>query len=247
MPGHAVENVASGALQALRALDTPGRPLTEGERTFLAEVWPPGTLPDLARVRVHDGGLVKEILDSGATTLGYAIYFKRERYEADLAGNALLAHEVCHVWQHERRAYTGYSLPKVLEEHVAEDDPYAFELPESPDADFFAYGFEQQCALVQRSVAAREAEEPPPLLRVVRRGLTLEGREPAHAPDLAADYAALATAVGDAEAEGEALTEDAVGPDAEATRRRASRAEDVRLFVTAWRARQSAGATRENP
>ncbi|KAF0809732.1 hypothetical protein A167_01548 [Alcanivorax sp. S71-1-4] len=95
-----------------------------------------------------------------AVTLGDHIYYQRDMYRKNFARGqhgdvpvwdlALLAHEVTHVWQHQNRSRTGYSLAAVILEHLRHDAPYAFRLV--PGKTFLEYRFEQQGAMVQRYV-----------------------------------------------------------------------------------------------
>ena len=62
-------------------------------------------------------------------------------------GIALLAHELVHVWQYQNRKLTGYSLTKVLAEHVKYPNPYNYNL--LPGKDFLSYRFEQQGSIVE--------------------------------------------------------------------------------------------------
>ncbi|POF34662.1 eCIS core domain-containing protein [Roseibium marinum] len=98
-----------------------------------------------------------------AVTLGNTIYFTRDRYAADFAQGypreimvndlALLAHELMHVWQHQNRKQTGYSLLKVASEHLAYKDPYDYRL--RPGKSFLSYRYEQQAEIVECYVVLR--------------------------------------------------------------------------------------------
>jgi hypothetical protein len=61
---------------------------------------------------------------------------------------SLLAHEMTHVWQYQNRGLTGYSLVKVIAEHLRHKDPYAYSI--EPGKSFLDYRYEQQGAIVQR-------------------------------------------------------------------------------------------------
>lgn len=126
----------SALLEQAALTDVSGRPLTErtAVQHFVAR-------PD-------------------ALTLGDHIYYQRDMYRKNFARGlngdvpvwdlALLAHEVTHVWQHQNRSRTGYSLAAVILEHLRHDEPYAFRL--APGKAFLDYRFEQQGAMVQRYV-----------------------------------------------------------------------------------------------
>ena len=57
----------------------------------------------------------------------------------------VFAHELTHVWQYQNREDTGYSAWRAVAESWRLADPYFSE----GDSPFFAYGFEQQAALVE--------------------------------------------------------------------------------------------------
>jgi hypothetical protein len=57
----------------------------------------------------------------------------------------VLAHELTHVWQWQNRARTGYSPGRAAAESWQLADPYF----SNEDAAFFAFGFEQQAAIVE--------------------------------------------------------------------------------------------------
>ena len=59
----------------------------------------------------------------------------------------ILAHELTHVWQWQNRAWTGYTPWAAAAESLALPDPYYSASGEAPI--FFAYGFEQQAAIVE--------------------------------------------------------------------------------------------------
>ncbi|MEM7091345.1 MAG: hypothetical protein AAF496_17470 [Pseudomonadota bacterium] len=65
----------------------------------------------------------------------------------------LLAHELTHVWQWQNRARTGYSPLRAASEHGRGEDPYLFDLSQSPN--FLDYGFEQQGSIVEEYVCCR--------------------------------------------------------------------------------------------
>ena len=77
----------------------------------------------------------------------------------------LFAHEITHIWQWEQRETTRYHPFKGAFEHVQSDDPYLFD-PESR-ADFLAFGYEQQAAIVEEFVCCRALDpEAPRTLRL---------------------------------------------------------------------------------
>ncbi|HAV07422.1 MAG TPA: hypothetical protein DEF12_13050 [Rhodobacteraceae bacterium] len=93
----------------------------------------------------------------------HTVWFRRDIYRKDfLAGwpdamdldrAMLFAHEMTHIWQWQERARTGYSPLKGALEHVTSDDPYLFD-PET-QAEFLAFGYEQQASIVEEFVCCR--------------------------------------------------------------------------------------------
>lgn len=57
----------------------------------------------------------------------------------------ILAHELTHVWQWQNRRRTGYSPSRAAAESWRLADPYFSD----EEAEFFAFGFEQQAAIVE--------------------------------------------------------------------------------------------------
>lgn len=98
-----------------------------------------------------------------AVTLFNRIFFADGWYAEDylpgypktlhLVGAMLLAHEATHVWQWQNRDRTGYNPLRAAAEHNASDDPYLFDLRETPE--FLSYGYEQQGAIVEEYVCCR--------------------------------------------------------------------------------------------
>ena len=59
----------------------------------------------------------------------------------------IFAHEMTHVWQWQNRAWTGYTPLRAVAESIALADPYFSASGEAPL--FFAFGYEQQAAIVE--------------------------------------------------------------------------------------------------
>ena len=59
----------------------------------------------------------------------------------------IFAHELTHVWQSQNRSWTGYTPFRAVAESIALPDPYFSATGEAPV--FFAFGFEQQAAIVE--------------------------------------------------------------------------------------------------
>lgn len=90
-----------------------------------------------------------------AITVGYDIFFlfSANDYSFFVEDEALLGHEVVHVWQHQNRKISGYSLAKILKEHIDYPNPYAYVL--EPGKRFLAYRYEQQGKIVQDYVCMK--------------------------------------------------------------------------------------------
>ncbi|UWQ38572.1 hypothetical protein K3552_06080 [Leisingera aquaemixtae] len=98
-----------------------------------------------------------------AVALFNRIFFTRDWYvdnylpdypqRLHLVEAMLLAHEATHVWQWQNRSRTGYSPLRAAAEHGPDRDPYLFDL--EGGADFLAYGFEQQGAIMEEYVCCR--------------------------------------------------------------------------------------------
>jgi len=138
-------HVVKGAAAGFVTITVPPRPRT----TCQEKIWPPRTETLTGRY--------------SAMVLGETIYYTRAKWQPDfLAGypdNLNLpeamrfAHEMVHVWQHQRRDLTGYSPFRVGAEHVRSQDPYLIEV--DPDKDLLDYSYEQQATLVAEFVCCR--------------------------------------------------------------------------------------------
>ena len=83
------------------------------------------------------------------------VHFETGLYSSDMVINwpeqlripqaLVLAHELTHVWQWQNRARTGYSPRRAVAESWRLADPYFSD----GDQAFFAFGYEQQAALVE--------------------------------------------------------------------------------------------------
>lgn len=108
-----------------------------------------------------------------ALVLGNRIYYAAGAYSRDFAAGfstkanvtdlALLAHELVHVWQHQNRDRTGYSLLAIALERLQYKEPYKYEI--TPGKRFLDYRFEQQGAIMQRYVFMSYWPSDPAALR----------------------------------------------------------------------------------
>jgi hypothetical protein len=99
----------------------------------------------------------------------------------------IFAHELTHVWQWQNRAWTGYSPFRAVAEGIALPDPYFSASGEAPV--FFAFGFEQQAAMVEDYVCFTIANPTHPRRAALRQ--LLEPVFPVDAFDAAIDRRGL--------------------------------------------------------
>lgn len=117
-----------------------------------------------------------------AVVLGNNIYYLSSTYKADFAPGfpnivnvtelGLLAHELVHVWQHQNRCRTGYSLLAIALERLRIDKPYEYQIV--PGKSFLDYRFEQQGAIMQTYVMLAFSTADPEALRQHRELLEQE-------------------------------------------------------------------------
>lgn len=122
------------------------------------------TVPkSVTRVRGTDRACLRTPAPSQASQppQAFALYnrmfFDSNLYSSDLAlewPNALrwpqaivLAHELTHVWQWQNRERTGYTPWRAASESLRVADPYFSTIDDAPE--FFAFGYEQQAAIVE--------------------------------------------------------------------------------------------------
>lgn len=111
----------------------------------------------------------------GGVTIKNDIYFSKRAYQTDFAAGfptevnfsdlGLMAHEVMHVWQHQNRKRTGYSLLVVASEHLRYRDPYQYTIVNGKK--FLKYRFEQQAQMVQDYVVLSYFPKDPAKLREI--------------------------------------------------------------------------------
>lgn len=91
--------------------------------------------------------------------------------------SVLMAHELVHIWQWQNRDRTGYSPQASGNESLRSKDPYYYANRDS--ADFYAFGFEQQAAMIEDFVcfALFDPEDPvlDELAQLLRPVLPVEG------------------------------------------------------------------------
>lgn len=128
----------------------------------ITQVRPPR--PALAcreRIRPEEAGPVR--VSTAAFVLGNRMFTATDWWRPDFLDGyprdlpldqaMLLAHELTHVWQWQRRGLTGYHPLRAAAEHRPGGDPYLFDPAEARA--FLDYGFEQQGALVEEFVCCR--------------------------------------------------------------------------------------------
>jgi hypothetical protein len=174
LPADAVILVAArlvSALQTLLGLEATGRRLDEAERALLRRVYGPGV--DLDAVRVKAGRLGLLGLPGRAFVVADTVHVPLRASCASLAGEreALLVHELAHVWQHQRHG-TRYLSECLLAQWLGAGYNVAAGL--AAGRAFAALNFEQQAELLEQAFtagwfdlaerAAAEGAEPPRLL-----------------------------------------------------------------------------------
>lgn len=137
----------------------PGRPLTPGECKLAISLF--GDAIDLDRVRIHCAKWFPLQPRNVAMAPDGHLWFHPDGglWHTDFSAapdhlQALFAHELTHVWQHQR----GLCLP--IRRH-----PFCrYDYRVTPGRAFREYGIEQQAMIVEHAFTARQAGQPNPLL-----------------------------------------------------------------------------------
>lgn len=117
------------------------RHLTSKERTVLFPLYTSHV--NLDEIRIKSGGPLTWVYPG--ITLGNVISFPQGAYdENDLEDQALLVHEVCHVWQYQHFG-VGY-IPRSLWELVTQRDTYVIHY--NAEKSFRDYDVEEQCEII---------------------------------------------------------------------------------------------------
>jgi hypothetical protein len=162
--GRAIQ-VGVGILPLLAALVAPsashGRPLTEGERAFLAPLFRDAV--DYDAVRIVRGPAFPLQGRRTIVTLGRAIYAPSSVYVADYARaaperRAILVHEVAHVWQFESGiAVIAGAIRAFFAAGGRYSRAYRYQL--APGRDLIEYGIEQQASILEHYFLARGTDQ----------------------------------------------------------------------------------------
>lgn len=116
------------------------RDLTEVELSFLQPIYQESV--QLDQVRIKAGGPLTWVYPG--ITLGNTISFPRGAYnQDDQKDQALLVHEVCHVWQYQHFGL-GY-IPRSVWELISQSDAYVIHYDEAKG--FRDYDIEEQCEI----------------------------------------------------------------------------------------------------
>ncbi len=116
------------------------RPLTATEQDIIAPLYEDRI--DLHAVRINMGGPLTLVYPG--VTLGNTISFPHDAYDiTEERYQALLVHEVCHVWQYQTSGL-GY-IPRSLWETISERDTYVVHYDEHKTLDM--YDVEEQCEI----------------------------------------------------------------------------------------------------
>ena len=78
----------------------------------------------------------------------------------------IFAHELTHVWQWQNRDRTGYTPLRAIGESLRLADPYFFQPQDAPA--FFAFGYEQQAAIVEDFICFTVANPTHPMREELR-------------------------------------------------------------------------------
>lgn len=144
-----------GILPLLAALvaqsSAHGRPLTDGERAFLAPLFRDAV--DYDAIRIVRGRAFPLQGARTIVTLGRAIYVPQPVYVDDYAGaaparRAILVHEVAHVWQYESGiAVIAGAVRAFFVAGGRYARAYRYRL--APGRDLLDYGVEQQASILE--------------------------------------------------------------------------------------------------
>ncbi|MFZ2682280.1 MAG: DUF4157 domain-containing protein [Patescibacteria group bacterium] len=117
------------------------RSLTEKELTILQPVYESSV--DFDKVKIKSGGPLTFVYPG--VTIGNTVSFPKDAYnENDQKDQALLVHELCHVWQYQHFGL-GY-IPRSLWELITQRDTYVIHYDAKKS--FREYDIEEQCEIV---------------------------------------------------------------------------------------------------
>ena len=117
------------------------RPLDNQEKALAESMF--GNQLNYEMIRIHEGGPLTWIYPG--VTLGHLISFPRKAYDPEEKKNqALLLHELTHVWQYENGGW-GYALKSLLEEIFQKD---AYVIHYDSNKTFAEYDYEEQAEIV---------------------------------------------------------------------------------------------------
>lgn len=126
------------------------RTLTDTEHALLTSVY--GETVTLDNVRIKSGGPLT--LAYPGITLGNTISFPKGAYvESERKSQALLVHEVCHVWQYQHFGL-GY-IPQSLWELISQRDTYVVHYDATKT--LREYDVEEQCEIMAEYFLTGEA------------------------------------------------------------------------------------------
>ncbi|EKD33200.1 MAG: hypothetical protein ACD_76C00069G0004 [uncultured bacterium] len=117
------------------------RPLTETEQKLAERIFEQSL--DYNNIQINTGGPLTWIYP--AVTTGNTISFPKGNYnQTDKKSQALLLHELTHVWQYQNYGW-GY-LPRAVFEEISQSDAYVIHFDESKS--FRDYDIEEQAEIV---------------------------------------------------------------------------------------------------
>lgn len=130
------------------------RPLSETEINVLSPLYMSSV--ELQKIRIKYGGPLTWVFPG--VTIGSTISFPKQAYdEQDRKDQALLVHEVCHVWQYQNFGIR--YIPRSLWELLTQRDAYVIHYEASKS--FRDYDVEEQCEIMAEFFLNGDAKYAP--------------------------------------------------------------------------------------
>lgn len=130
------------------------RPLSETEIEILSPLY--ASSVDLQKIRIKYGGPLTWVFPG--VTIGSTISFPKQAYdEQDRKDQALLVHEICHVWQYQNFGIR--YIPRSLWELLTQRDAYVIHYEASKS--FRDYDVEEQCEIMAEFFLNGDAKYAP--------------------------------------------------------------------------------------
>lgn len=143
------------------------RPLSESELALLSPLY--ASSVDFKKIRIKYGGPLTWIFPG--VTIGNTISFPKHAYdEQDRKDQALLVHEVCHVWQYQNFGIR--YIPRSLWELLTQRDAYVIHYEASKS--FRDYDVEEQCEIMAEYFLSGDSKYAPYIQEVGRYEETIK-------------------------------------------------------------------------